>query len=341
MIVDKEVFPRNKVCAGWVTPAVFSLLGCDPVDYGQNHVCQPISGFRVGRIGDSHEVCVDYGRAVSYGIRRSEFDYFLLQRAGARLSLGKPVRTIQRAGDVWVVDERIRAPMLIAAGGHFCPVAKWLGELRSAPVVATKEVEFLMSEADMAGCRVAPDVPELYFCRDLRGYGWCFRKGNYLNIGLGREGRARISRHVDEFCDWLQQRRRIQAIPRGQLRGHAYYLRGHSPRRLSDTGLLAIGDAAGLAYTQSGEGIRPAVESGLMAARTVLAAAGNYERGRLKRYEDALEKRYGRVHLGRSRSAWMPPVVRDFLAARLLTSPYLVRHVVLDRWFLRDYQPPL
>ncbi len=39
-----------------------------------------------------------------------------------------------------------------------------------------------------AACRVAPQSPELYFCDDLLGYGWCFRKGNHLNVGLGRVG---------------------------------------------------------------------------------------------------------------------------------------------------------
>ena len=39
-----------------------------------------------------------------------------------------------------------------------------------------------------------------------------------------------------------------------------------------------IGDAAGLASTQSGEGIGPAVKSALLAARVVLAAGGDYGR---------------------------------------------------------------
>ena len=38
----------------------------------------------------------------------------------------------------------------------------------------------------------------------------------------------------------------------------------------TNTTLPNVGDAAGLAYPQSGEGIRPAVESGLMAATVVL-----------------------------------------------------------------------
>jgi flavin-dependent dehydrogenase len=39
--------------------------------------------------------------------------------------------------------------------------------------------------------------------------------------------------------------------------------------------VVLIGDAAGLAYAQSGEGIRPAIESGLLAAGAIVAAGGD------------------------------------------------------------------
>lgn len=48
--------------------------------------------------------------------------------------------------------------------------------------------------------------------------------------------------------------------------------------------MLLVGAAAGFAYSQSGEGIRPAVESGLMAALAILAADGYYDHGRLDMY---------------------------------------------------------
>jgi len=64
------------------------------------------------------------------------------------------------------------------------------------------------------------------------------------------------------------------------LRCHAYLLYGTSTRNI--VGDLMAGDAAGLAYPQRGERIRPAVESGLLAARSILAANGSYERQRSK-----------------------------------------------------------
>ena len=33
VVIDRAHFPRDKVCAGWVTPGVFRLLDLDPADY--------------------------------------------------------------------------------------------------------------------------------------------------------------------------------------------------------------------------------------------------------------------------------------------------------------------
>ncbi len=68
------------------------------------------------------------------------------------------------------------------------------------------------------------------------------------------------------------------------MSGHAYLLFRESKRTLLNDGILLVGDAAGLAYSQSGEGILPAIESGLLAAEAIVAADGNYSAGKLERY---------------------------------------------------------
>src|SRR5438552_10483255 len=83
-ILDKKPFPRDKICAGWITPAVVDELAIDLDDYRQGRVLEPITGFCVGLIGGP-EVETRYGKPISYGIRRCEFDNYLLERSGARL----------------------------------------------------------------------------------------------------------------------------------------------------------------------------------------------------------------------------------------------------------------
>ncbi len=337
MVMDKALFPRDKVCAGWVTPAVLEALQLDTAAYAVQHVLQPITAFRTGLI-DGGNLETRYPDTVSYGIRRYEFDDYLLRRSAARLLLGQGLKSLRRSGEHWIVNEAISTPMLVGAGGHFCPVARFMGAKLGAdePAIAAKEIEFRLNMAQSEDCRVQGEIPELYFCRDLKGYGWCFRKGSYLNIGLGREGNHRLSDHLAHFCNFLKQRGRIpQDIP-DRFHGHAYLLYGHAVRKPVGDGVLLVGDAAGLAYPQSGEGIRPAVESGLMAAATILEARGDYREQQLQSYRNGLSARFGPTAATEGAG---PAFMRTLLGGVLLGNRWFTRHVVLDRWFLHSHQP--
>jgi flavin-dependent dehydrogenase len=347
-ILDKQSFPRDKVCGGWITPAVLSELGIDAAEYARGRLLQPITGFRTGSIthidGGGPAIDTDYKRTVSYGIRRREFDDYLLRRSGARVMEPGALTSLQRADGGWIVNQQIKTRVVVGAGGHFCPVAKLTGakQARENAVVA-QEAEFEMDQRQQAGCRIRPEVPELYFCADIKGYGWCFRKQNFLNIGLGRMDQHRLAEHVAAFVRFLQAAGRITFDVPAALLGHAYLLYGVSERKPVDHGMLLIGDAAGLAYKQSGEGIRPAIESGLLAAQAIVAARGNYSREALSAYERLLARRFGTSgrdwasragqHLP---SAWVGALGRTLLGAR-----WFVRDVVINRWFLHANEPAL
>lgn len=336
-VIDARAFPRDKICAGWVTPEVVEALGLDLEDYARERVLQPITGFRSGVIGGK-EVETRYGATVSYGIRRREFDHYLLQRAAVDCQLGEAVKSIERRPDGWVLNGRWAAPLLIGAGGHFCPVARKLGARASrASVVAAQEIEFA---APAARGTVEEEVPELFFCRDLAGYGWCFRKGDYWNIGLGRVDARGLTGHLREFCAFLRARGKIAEDLPGRFRGHAYQLYEQTAPRLIDDGALLVGDAAGLAYPQSGEGIRPAVESGLMAADAIVAAEGDFSRAALEPYAVRVADRFGPPRAAAA-SGWLPAAGLQLLASRLLANRWFARHVVLDRWFLHRQQGAL
>lgn len=341
IILDKSAFPRDKICGGWITPQVVQELEIG-ADYAHGRILQPIKGFRVGcidgRITETH-----YDEAVSYGIRRCEFDEYLVRRSGARVVEKQPFRTIERSEGGWVVNGEIRARVLVGAGGHFCPIARHLNPaLGSEVIVAAQEAEFQMTPAQRDACAVKGEVPELYFCRDLRGYGWCFRKGDFLNIGLGRLDSHRLSEHVVGFVSFLRRAKRIAFdLPRKPL-GHAYLLYGKTQRNLVDDGVLLIGDAAGLAYSQSGEGIRPAIESGLLAARTLIEAKGDYNRAKLEMYRGLLSERFGDQQEWSTRiGTKLPPALMSALGRLLLATPWFSRQVVIQNWFLHASEPAL
>jgi geranylgeranyl reductase family protein len=347
MVVDAAVFPRDKVCAGWITPQVVADLHLDVDEYRRGRTFQPITGFRVGLIEGGKDVQTTYRDQVSFGIRRCEFDHYLLQRSGARVKSGTPVKSIQRmtsvenAGGEWLVNGSLRTPLLIGAGGHFCPVARLVnGPMSADSVVVAQEAEFPI-ESGGAPCAVEGDAPELYFCRDLKGYGWCFRKGDYLNVGLGRLDRRSLPRATAEFMAFLAAKGTLSARTSPRWRGHAYAVYDTPHRRAAGAGVMLVGDAAALAYPQSGEGIRPAIESGLLAAETIVEANGQYTTDRLEPYEERLRSRFGAGKVSSALSGIVPVRAGAAVARRLLATPAFVRHVVLDRWFLHRHQPAL
>ncbi|MDD2273012.1 MAG: NAD(P)/FAD-dependent oxidoreductase [Desulfuromonadaceae bacterium] len=335
LLLDKETFPREKLCAGWITPAVFAALELDAEEYRQGRVLQDISGFRTGLIGGA-EIVTDYGAIVSYGVRRYEFDHYLLQRSRICRQLGQTVTTLDWKDGWWLVNKHIRARLLVGAGGHFCPVARLLGaSIGHEEVVAAQATEYAMSPAEEQQCSVRPDTPVLFFCRDMKGYGWMFRKGNWLNIGLGRRDTHSLSRHTSDFCRFIEQQGGLPGGLTGRLRGHTYRLYGgEGRRRCVGDGALLIGDAAGVANPDSGEGILPSLESALLAAEVIVAANGDYRRDNLEPYAERLKS-----HFGSSNPSLSPSQVSSqiscYLGTKLLSNSWFTRHIVLNRWFLR------
>lgn len=342
-ILDKATFPRDKVCGGWITPAVLEELAIDRAEYSRGRILQPITGFRVSRIG-GREVETRYPAPVSYGVRRCEFDDYLLRRSGARFILNTPLKSLERVSGEWIVNGHLRTPMLVGAGGTFCPVARILGaKTNRETVVAAQEAEFPMDTPQLAACAVRGEVPELYFCPDMKGYGWCFRKQNVLNIGLGRLDSHALAGHLADFLAFLRRRRKLPVDVAPVFRGHAYLLYGRTARTAVDEGVLLIGDAAGLAYAQSGEGIRPAIESGILAAKAIASANGVYTPERLESYREQLIERFGKP-----KADWvtrigshLPTAVIASIARPLLATEWFTRSVVLDRWFLHRNEPIL
>ena len=341
-VIDKRDFPRDKVCAGWVTPAAVETLQLDLDEYRATRILQPIRSFLTGSMA-GRMVETRYDEVASYGIRRFEFDHYLLDRSGAKLFTGHSVKRLERADGHWRVNDIAKAPVVVGAGGHFCPVARHLGAKvgSTESIVAAHEIEFEMTDAQRADCAVAEETPEIFFCEDLEGYGWVFRKDNVLNVGLGREDNRNIADHVRAFCDWLAARGRIPSDMPSKFKGHAYILHGRSRRISSGDGIVLAGDAIGLAYDRSGEGIRPAVESAVIAAELIAGAGGSIDENTFAGYERLLRERFGERGTETGLPAWIPAGLRRAVATRLLGMGWFSRRLVLDGWFLHRRQPPL
>lgn len=263
LVLDRETFPRLKLCAGWITPQVLADLEIEPGAYPHRFLTFERLHVHLGRIHFRI-------RCVQHSIRRYEFDDWLLGRAGVPV-VRHLARSIRRDGTDWIVDEAFRARYLIGAGGTRCPVYRQVFR-PSRP--RQRELQAVTLEQEFP-CEWQDGDCHLWFFEDgLPGYAWYVPKADgWLNVGIGGMAERLLGRGDDIRRHWsrLSEMLGRSLVPQAewQPQGYSYYLRGRTDCVHLD-GAFLTGDAAGLATRDLCEGIGPAVQSGLRAAETIL-----------------------------------------------------------------------
>lgn len=329
-LLDAARFPRVKLCAGWVTRAALRALELDPEAYP--HTIQPFATVALAVGAREHET--RWERTASYGIVRAEFDTHLLRRAAAA---GVVVREGVRVRDVRPVAGGIevtgdggpwRAPLVVGAGGHGCPVARTFGGARPEDLVVTQESETRIGADVLRTLPCRHGAPELFAEPDFDGYGWYFTKGDFLNVGIGALGGLPIRRRLERLLARLRASGRLPAgLELTPFRGHAYTVRRSRPPQVAGERFVLVGDAAGLAHDLSGEGIGPAVRSAVLAAEAIGG-------GSPASYAARVDAVFGRPGGLLARLIAHAPGVLLTTAARLAcTRPGLRRRLVLEGAF--------
>ncbi|MGH8230573.1 MAG: NAD(P)/FAD-dependent oxidoreductase, partial [Steroidobacteraceae bacterium] len=263
LVLDKESFPRPKLCAGWITPDVVRDVELDPVDYPHRFLSFRRLHWHWKGLGLPVP-------CVQHSIRRYEFDAWLLRQSGAEV-VSHAVREIQRDQADYLIDGEYRCRYLVGAGGTSCPVHRnlfrqALPRVRALQTV-TLELEFAHEWRD-------PDCHLWFFEDGLPGYSWYVPKARgWLNVGIGCMAQRLKQRGEDIWQHWHQFAVRLERRFGIKLAlepsGYSYYVRGPvDPVRLENAFLA--GDAAGLATRDLCEGIGPAVRSGQRAADAIL-----------------------------------------------------------------------
>lgn len=263
LVLDKERFPRLKLCAGWITPEVLRDLELDADSYPHRmltfrRLCFRAKGMKL------NVPCLQHS------IRRYEFDDWLLSRTTARV-VQHNVRDIRREGNWYVIDDAFRCRYLVGAGGTRCPVYRTLFRNVHA---RSKELQIVTLEHEFPCNWRDPDCHLWFFDEGLPGYSWYVPKEHgWLNVGVGGLAERIKQRGQDIKNHWahLAQVLNRELLPQLDVHpgGYSYYLRGKiGTVRLENA--FVTGDAVGLATWDMGEGIGPAIRSGLRAAQAIL-----------------------------------------------------------------------
>jgi geranylgeranyl reductase family protein len=293
VLMDKALFPRDKVCGDALSGKVLDALQASRpsvVDELKKlpDLFQPSPGIRFfGPNGKYIDVpCPDRrdGLTAGYVAARQGFDHLLVRHLDAHLCT-----FYQGAGHLafghenqvsFMVGNRhylAKPQLVIGADGALSATAAHRGLRRVHKGHHSAAVRAYFQ--GVVGFE--KNFIELHFIKELLpGYFWVFPLPNGgANVGLGMLS-ANIAKHKVNLRALLEKtiahhpalsQRFAQARLLGPVRGWGLPL-GSVKRTISGDGLLLVGDAAGLIDPFTGEGIGNAFQSGQMAAQWAFKA---------------------------------------------------------------------
>ncbi|QJB34360.1 geranylgeranyl reductase family protein [Chitinophaga oryzae] len=321
IVVDKAVFPRDKVCGDGLSGKVLTIL--ERIDKGIGERLQQavfkmnswgVTFVAPNRIGMDIPYKADYQQDKSdprgFVCKRIDFDNFLVEelkrRPEIRLFEGVSIDKYELRPDGYHLSDKegtfqVKADLILVANG--------------AHSAFTKEVAGIKMEPDhyIAGLRAyykgvsglhEDAFIELHFLKNmLPGYFWIFPLPNgEANVGVGmlsttvRNKKVNLKKlMLDTLAtDPIMKERFKNATLEGTIDGYGLPL-GSKRRKLHGERYMLVGDAGFLIDPFTGEGIGNALYSGQIAAKQAAAAiaANDYSDGFLGGYDKEIYRILG------------------------------------------------
>jgi menaquinone-9 beta-reductase len=317
LMVDKAVFPREKVCGDGLTPrGVRGLerMGVDPTEPGFTRV-DKLRAYGV----DGVVVDVPWPKLESFpglGVVRTrlDLDNLLAERAvkaGARFIQGTEV-TAPIVSKGWVTggvlkedgrEQEVRARFVVAADGASSRFAGQAGVVRdhSRPMGIAARRYYRIPRPQEPVLEAFVNLRDEATGGVMAGYGWIFPLGDgVVNVGAGllntfrrfKEFSAR--RLLDVFVadlppEWgIDEDHAVGPVLSGPIP------MGMNRQPMAVPGLLLVGDAGGLTNPFNGEGIAYAMETGELAAELVSDALARDRPAIAHMYPTVLRQRYAK-----------------------------------------------
>lgn len=329
LLLEKAVFPRDKICGDGLTPrAVKQLVGMgfdlDGPGWMKN------KGLRI--VGAGHRLELPWPELTSfppYGAVRTRMDLDETlarhaEKAGARLVertavtgpvldgsgrvVGVTAKPVDDRGRRTGDEVTYRAPVVVACDGVSSRMATAMGLERreNRPMAVAVRAYYRTPRHDDPWMESwlelwdgKPGESNL-----LPGYGWIFGLGDgTANVGLGILNTSAAFQHVDYkdlLVRWLANTPEEWGFRDENLVGtirSAALPMGFNRKPHYTRGMLLVGDSGGMVNPFNGEGIDYALEAGHMAADTILQALalpeGPARERVLQGYAAALDAAYG------------------------------------------------
>ncbi|WP_248962237.1 geranylgeranyl reductase family protein [Sphaerisporangium perillae] len=358
LLLEKTRFPREKVCGDGLTPRAVKELIAMGVDVDAPGWVRN-KGLRVVGGGLRFELpWPELSSFPDFGLVRTRLDFDEIlaansERGGATVLQGVNVTgpiLDERSGHVTGVTARkdgeqvtYRSRLVVAADGNSTRMSLAMGLHRrdDRPLGVAVRTYYASPRHDddwLESWLELWDTDDDGNSRLLPGYGWVFPVGDGTsNVGLGLLNTSEAFQNLD-YRDLL--RRWVKNMPAewgfseenmtGPIRGAALPMAFNRQPHYS-RGMVLVGDAGGMINPFNGEGIAYAMETGRIAADTIVTALSSItsaQRERvLRAYPKTLKDAYGGYFtLGRLFvEAIGKPGVMGFITRHALPHPTLMR----------------
>ncbi len=307
-LIDKQNFPREKLCGDFINPInrpVLRQLAVEEQILAQPHA--KVAGFRVttdsGNQAEARFPDENGAATFGLGMRRAQFDQTLVDRAassGAQIRLGSRIEHLAKIAQGWQLTtgagESWQAKVLIGADGRNSWVAEQLGVNR--PTAMTGRSVGFQLRLQCPGA--AQGKVEIHLFPG--GYAGLIALGDgEMNLCLAIERRRLPRGGVRQYLleKWLARNPYLKAIlarSRDISQARSAYPVYFPKRRCFSERALLVGDAARVSEPVTGEGIYFAMRSGMLAAEALDAAfaRGDLSADFLKRYERLCHQHFRR-----------------------------------------------
>ena len=305
-IVDKETFPRNKLCGGLLTPKSMDLVtrhcpGLDPEDFiveRAHAVDFYYEGKKVNRFHPNAVYCLT---------ERMIFDDRLIRyylEHGGKIMQNIAIKQGDihfRENAITIDTKKVGYTYLVGADGCNGVFSK---------AARIKRHDYLCLEGNLPRDPDKEKELRIYFGVAKQGYGWYFPKKEHYCTGMGGKGsgstlRDQANRFFNQVSDLPVQQVKGAFIPSGKR-----LKTGHIPKNA-----IPVGDAAGFADPVTGEGLYYAMLSGILAAHAINDSAKNKKRNALRLYNKnaRIIRTSIRAALFWLKVLYFPPVFRAFM----------------------------
>ncbi len=320
LVVDKNTFPRDKLCGGGLTRrAQRELEGIGVLEDVLAHARQVPKTYIVTPSGKAfYEKIVPEKRPQMLVLNRRVLDDILMRRARER---GAAVREGVEIAELLKENGRCRGVRTREGEDLLCDVLVMATGSHSPRLIPDdpNALQMVCLEGRYQGRQIEDETASLVFDEAfVPQYGWVFPEAeNLFNVGVGvpkgkgssKKARERLEVMLSKYLPLQVENAQPTSPTTGFPISTTYKVRG-----LVDGNMLYVGEAGRLVDPFTFEGISQAMISGRYAARPIASCLRSGETRHLLDYEAAVQKKFDHF----SSMRWVGAIMKRRIGIRML-----------------------